>query len=323
MKNRGYDIVHHHTLCTGFHKTNTEIQIASYQPHVIGLALKNPSGLRAVLCAGLSPNPCNMHGESLLHSVCRKRNLPALQVLVERGSDLHVCDDYGRTPLHDACWSNEPNFDVIDCLLTQDTDGPLYLFHLLDSHGGSPLSYVDKIIWHDWLCYLEARKDKFWPLFKVPQEPTKLCTTLMAKPKTLEVAQPFAVLPLQIAVDVARGRLAPSEAMLFVELSEDSSCSSWSDSSGASSSDDDFSMDDEKDDENKCTGMQSSVTSVDHWKLLDGQCSTTTSKDTRSSEDEESFLCRQSSWGGLSLMASNSISIRDLQTSWGEATLGA
>jgi hypothetical protein len=340
MRNRGYDVKYYHTLDTGFYKETTELQIASYHPRIIEMAQNNPRDLAALICTGLSANPCNIHGESLLHSICRKRNLEALKVLIECGSDLLVTDDYGRTPLHDACWNAEPDFDVIDTLLTHDVDGPRFLFHTLDRHGGSPLSYVDKTAWHAWLCYLEARKDTYWPAVKTRnEEESLLLTTLMAKPKSLQVAQPIAVLPPRVAMDVVSGRIQLAEAMLFVEIADDddSSDSSWMSEDSSSSSDDDddtdFSMsEEENEDMSDEMDNDDEVVEVDEASVESSAASSMDigkgddSTESTSDDGEALFLKRQSSWGGMNMLTPSRhlgpSPAAALDSSWGECTLG-
>jgi Ankyrin repeats (3 copies) len=320
MRNRGYDTALYHTLDTGLHKPVTELQIASFHPHIIDLARTNAEGLAALLRSGLSANPCNRHGESLLHWVCRNKNLEALEVLIECDADLLVSDDYGRTPLHDACWNDKPNFAMIDCLLTNHDDGPRYLFHTLDRHGGSPLGYVDRMAWHEWLCYLEARKDTYWPVCNRRSIPeTELFKTLHAKPGSLEVTKPVAVLPPKIAADVASGRLAPSEATLFLELEDDASSdgddssedSSWSDSDCSSSSDEEddvasmsvceevegYEIEDESDEnEEESIELYTSNSSMD----IDTSPPSRVSTETSSDENEKGPRMNiGSSWGVL------------------------
>ena len=60
------------------------------------------STIRNLLRIGLSPNPCNKFGESVVHMICRCGYVDMLEVFLEFGCNLQVCDDFGRTPLHDV-----------------------------------------------------------------------------------------------------------------------------------------------------------------------------------------------------------------------------
>merc|ERR1712146_199296 len=67
-------------------------------------------------------------------------------------------DDYGRTPMHDACWRNGVSFDVITLLLNRDLD----LLRTADVRGACPLSYVREEFWMHWCAYFYNQKEKYW-----------------------------------------------------------------------------------------------------------------------------------------------------------------
>merc|ERR1712146_645160 len=67
-------------------------------------------------------------------------------------------DDYGRTPMHDACWRNGVSFDVITLLLNRDLD----LLRTADVRGACPLSYVREEFWMHWCAYFFNQKEKYW-----------------------------------------------------------------------------------------------------------------------------------------------------------------
>ena len=83
-----------------------------------------------------------------------------LQVFLDAGCSVQVCDDFGRTPLHDACWTSTPNFELISMLLDQDP----WLLLLKDRRGTTPFGYVKYesscFLWKE---YLEEVADKYWP----------------------------------------------------------------------------------------------------------------------------------------------------------------
>jgi hypothetical protein len=82
-----------------------------------------------------------------------------LRALIEARSSVQVTDDFGRTPLHDACWTSTPNFDAIRLLLDQDP----WLPCIVDCRGSAPLQYVRKANWAVWVGFLGAIADRFWP----------------------------------------------------------------------------------------------------------------------------------------------------------------
>lgn len=111
----------------------------------------------------LTSNASNAYGESVLHIASRRGNLEMLKFLIE---DVQIdprkyCDDYGRTALHDACWTptSEPAFDVVDYLLTKSPE------HLLlkDKRGFTPLDYIRPKDHGKWLRFLWERKTKLRP----------------------------------------------------------------------------------------------------------------------------------------------------------------
>lgn len=108
----------------------------------------------------LNPNACNKFGESVVHVVCRRGNHSILALLLEAGCSVQICDDFGRTPLHDACWTSQPNFELISMLLDKDP----WLLSLKDQRGTTPLGYV-KYDSHCrlWIEYLKEVADKYWP----------------------------------------------------------------------------------------------------------------------------------------------------------------
>ena len=116
--------------------------------------------VRSLLAAGLHPNACNQFGESIVHAACRRDDFAMLNALIiESQSSVQVTDDFGRTPLHDACWTSSPNFDSIRLLLDQDP----WLLCIKDCRGSTPLGYVRKAHWDQWIAFLGAVADRYWP----------------------------------------------------------------------------------------------------------------------------------------------------------------
>jgi len=105
-------------------------------------------------------------GETLIHIICRYCRKPdTLRIFLEEtGVDIRVADEYGRTPLHYACWrgdkdsSNlEPCFQMIDDIMTSREMVNMFLYS--DIHGSVPLSYVPRHHWGKWIQYLSSKKD--------------------------------------------------------------------------------------------------------------------------------------------------------------------
>jgi hypothetical protein len=257
---KGYSTRRFKTLQSGYYNKPTELQQASYNVHLIELVRAgNYDGLSKVLRSGISPNPCNQYGESLVHMVCRRGESQPLQIMLDSGCLIQVADDYGRTPLHDACWAARPAFDVIDKILGVDTR----LFHMTDCRGAVPLSYVRKEHWGMWIQYLESRKDTFWPDRDVAQGEEDCPELTKVAPHSCPIRDPPNALTPQLATMVVSGKMSPEEAQMLkydkdnesATLDEsdseedydsddsDYSDSDYSDSDEDESDDDDFSLD--------------------------------------------------------------------------------
>lgn len=110
--------------------------------------------------SGGTMNACNRFGESILHLACRKGSLDVVKLLV--GSEVDGCDcsllvrdDYGRTVLHDACWTVNPPWELIKLILKK---APV-LWRVSDVRGHLALQYVPKTAWPQWAAFLSKNKD--------------------------------------------------------------------------------------------------------------------------------------------------------------------
>ena len=64
---------------------------------------------------------CNRFGESVLHMACRRGSADMVSFfMADCALPVNISDDFGRTPLHDACWTPAPCFDVVGLLLDAD-----------------------------------------------------------------------------------------------------------------------------------------------------------------------------------------------------------
>ncbi|CAB9525938.1 ANK [Seminavis robusta] len=96
---------------------------------------------------------CTNHGESTVHLAARLGRLDILKFLVdEAGVSLRVKDDNGRTPLHDACWTNSDNFELIHFLLAHSPD----LLFVFDKKGYSAFQYIPQKCWGEWSQFLHS-----------------------------------------------------------------------------------------------------------------------------------------------------------------------
>jgi hypothetical protein len=98
----------------------------------------------------------NRFGESLLHMACRRGYTDVVRFLIKEADvSLRIKDDFGRTPLHDACWSASPNFELMELIIEHDPD----LLLIEDGRGHSPFSYARRSHWKEWNDFLTARRE--------------------------------------------------------------------------------------------------------------------------------------------------------------------
>ena len=111
--------------------------------------------LRDHLRAGHTLQCCNSHGESIVHLCCRRGSTEMLQFLLEEAQvSIRIRDDKGRTPLHDACWTDRPNFDLIYRLLQSSPE----LLFVQDHRGHTPMTYVPRKRWGEWCDFLQKHR---------------------------------------------------------------------------------------------------------------------------------------------------------------------
>jgi hypothetical protein len=96
----------------------------------------------------------NQFGETIVHTASRTGLVQVLKYLIHDAHvNVRVVCDYGRTPLHDACWTAYPLWPVIDLLLNACPD---FLF-ICDKRGFTPLQYIRPEHAGEWCEYLLAR----------------------------------------------------------------------------------------------------------------------------------------------------------------------
>lgn len=211
---RGYSTRRYRSLQTGYYSKPTAYQQASYHVNLIKLVRNHEvAAFRAILESGISQNPCNKFGESLLHMVCRRGDADLLKIMLDVGSSVQISDDYGRTPLHDACWAAEPSFETLELVANQDVT----LFHMTDTRGAVPLSYVRREHWPQWIEFLESKKDIWWPPITGEHRPSVLVDVA---PNERPMPDPKNPLSLELAGMIASGVMSPQEAAILNEEGE-------------------------------------------------------------------------------------------------------
>lgn len=216
LRDRGYFPRKYYSKATGYYNKPTEHQYASYGPKIVDAIKRNqPNEFRLMLEAGLSPNACNEHGESLLHLICRHDKVELFRILIAFDVDLQQCDDYGRTPMHDACWASNPSFEIARCLLKKD---PNFLF-IYDDRGMHPLNYVTKSNWALWEDFLETCLDDFCPAHDVNKNRTPVLCTMAANSRP--VPDPKGKIEATLANMVASGAMSAYDAIVAAEADEE------------------------------------------------------------------------------------------------------
>lgn len=139
-------------------RSPTPAMIAAYTPDLLTLVRNNDlDGLKRAHKEGghRSVNGCNRFGESLLHLACRRGHTDMVKyLLLEGDADLNIRDDYNRTPLHDACWTCQPNLELVDLLVRMAPEQVL----MEDVRGFTPFDYARREHWGVWLRFLWERK---------------------------------------------------------------------------------------------------------------------------------------------------------------------
>ena len=96
----------------------------------------------------------NKFGVTLLHKACRYPNWCSAQYIAERAPELCSSrDDLGRVPLHDACWNEHLDFDVIEMMLRLHPEALLSADH----RGHTPLCYAPRKAWPQWNAFITGR----------------------------------------------------------------------------------------------------------------------------------------------------------------------
>lgn len=136
----------------------TSIQIQNYSNKVVSaVRSSNLSELQSIYnqYGRVALDTCNKFGESILHIACRRSTVSIVSYLINI-VQINPCikDDYGRNPLHDACWRSVPEYGIVELLLEKE----YRLMYSKDVRGHLPFQYARKEHWTDWIAWLDTKK---------------------------------------------------------------------------------------------------------------------------------------------------------------------
>ena len=139
----------------------TEAHTAAYGADVLRAVREgNINALHEMHLAGRTLQCCNSFGESILHMACRHGELSVVRFLVnEAGVSFRVRDDFGRTPLHDAFWTQKPEIELVKLIISTSPD----LLLLKDKRGFTPLAYARREHWGEWCEFLQENYNMLTP----------------------------------------------------------------------------------------------------------------------------------------------------------------
>jgi len=144
-----------------FFEEITPEHIAGYDTEITeAVRTENLPLLRQLRSQGRMMQCCNRFGESIMHMACRRGYVHIVKFLMEEcGSSIRLRDDFGRTPLHDACWTAEVEYDVVALLIQAEP----HLILTCDKRGHTPLDYVRRENWGGWCRFLLEHRDALVP----------------------------------------------------------------------------------------------------------------------------------------------------------------
>ena len=135
----------------------TPEQIEAYSNDALSaVRTSDVDSLRQLHLAGHSLECCNRFGESLLHVACRRSSAEIVSFLLNEAKvSPRIRDDYGRTPLHDACWRGNPEYEIVELLLSVE---PRLAF-VKDVRGHKPFQYARREHWSGWRKFIDQKRE--------------------------------------------------------------------------------------------------------------------------------------------------------------------
>lgn len=150
-------------------------QLSDYDIEIVtAVRASDLESLKRMHAEGKSLSACNKFSESIVHMACQRSDFKVVDFMIRNGGQISLVDDYGRTPLHDACWRPSPQFDVVTLLLDRNLD----LLRMVDVRGANALNYVSQDQWLQWCAYFYHQKEKYWPIQQFKSVPSTQITRL-------------------------------------------------------------------------------------------------------------------------------------------------
>lgn len=162
---RGYSVQRYSAIHSGYYNEPTPLQEECYQSWILDLIARNDkAAFKLLLECGLVNNPSNYFGSTAAHFAAKHGRIDILKLMIKYGCDIRIADEHGKTPLHSACigrpGNQKTNFDMIEFIAKVD----IRLFHLADTKGNVPLSYIPRNQWGMYNEFIESLLlDKYWP----------------------------------------------------------------------------------------------------------------------------------------------------------------
>jgi hypothetical protein len=212
-------------LTTAYFSEPTMLQLYSFGSSLNDIICQNrdANDLEDYLSCGVSLNPTNEYGDSLVHQLCRKGdevlvytvlkcytkvlNKETPETRCNTVNPFQISNYMGRTPLHETCCSPKTRFRIVDIILHCD---PFLLF-VTDQHGYTPLEYISVDQWPKWIVYLNAKFDACFKK-KSSMEPP----LVQQAPNTRSIPVSNASLSPEMANLVATGQMTPKDARKFL-----------------------------------------------------------------------------------------------------------
>lgn len=181
----------------------SQLQKASFGRAVAGaIDTRDCKSLKQLLSSGLSPNPSNQFGDSILNTVCRRGHEDLFHVMINCGASVLTSDQFGRTPLHFVCWSSNVSFSMVEKILSFD----LNMLRATDKVGKTPLDYISVDRWDVWNQFLKDKQELFWPRDEIKRR-EHIASSIHNVAKSPSLPDPKNALSLEEAKMVSSGSL--------------------------------------------------------------------------------------------------------------------